>query len=374
MNTKAIIYEPWAHNMAHYEFLKAFIKTILCIYDDVSFIGEKNLVGHLRDEPVLQKCQFKVFKITTYNTIRGKLLSIPNEVRNLLQIKKIAKGADIYFSFGTPHSMLIAERILKKNRVFYVQHMALQAIHENLGITKLNHYVLPAIKKLPKNHKMIVLGNSIKENLLKDVPVLSDDKIIAIEHPFLFQVKTISTDKIMKEKIRIGTVGLGTVGKGYDRLNEIGQFINDKKLSDKMQLLHIGNLLGVTVDSECVSLPFNSSNMIPADDFNAEIAKLDWILFLYPVDSYKLVASGAVFDAFKFGKPILAIKNDYFMHLAGLGDVFGFLVDDIEQLKERLVSLPDIDSEEYKKMSDNSKKMLSHFLPEIVAEDLRSHL
>lgn len=374
MKTKAIIYEPWAHNMAHYEFLKAFVKTILCIYKDVTFIGEKELVSHLKTELVLQNCQFKIFKITTYNTTRGKLLSIPNEVKNLLRIKILANDSDVYFSFGAPHSMLIAEKVLKKDSVFYVQHMALQAIHENLGATKLNHYVLPAIKKLPENHKLIVLGDSIKENLLKDVPKLSHDKVIAIEHPFLFQNKTVLNENKGNVILRIGTVGLGTVGKGYDKLNEIGHFIKNNNLSDKMNLFHVGNLLGVTVDSEYVTLPFNSSNMIPSSDFNSEIAKLDWLLFLYPADSYKLVASGAVFDAFKFGKPILAIKNDYFMHLAGLGDTFGFLVNNIEELKKQLECLPNINSDEYKKMSDNSRKMLSNFLPEVVAEQLRSQL
>ena len=214
----------------------------------------------------------------------------------------------------------------------------------------------------------------LQENLLKDVPELTCDKVIAIEHPFLFQTKMVLNENRENAILRIGTVGLGTVGKGYDKLNEIGHFIKNNNLSDKMNLFHVGNLLGVAVDSEYVALPFNSSNMIPSSDFNSEIAKLDWLLFLYPADSYKLVASGAIFDAFKFGKPILAIKNDYFMHLSGLGDNFGFLVNNIEELKKQLECLPNINSDEYKKMSDNSRKMLSNFLPEVVAEQLRSQL
>ena len=182
---RAIIYEPWAHNTAHFEFIKAFIKTVSLLYEKVTFIGEQSLVNYLRTVPEIMNMDFRIFKITTYNTLKGKLFAIPHEIYNIKRIKHFAKNADIFFSFGAPHSMLIAEKILKKQRVYYVQHIALQAIHENLGITKLNHYVLPAIQELPKKHKLIVLGDSIKSNLLKDITTLSPNQVISIDHPFL---------------------------------------------------------------------------------------------------------------------------------------------------------------------------------------------
>ncbi len=372
---KAIIYEPWAHGMAHFEFIKAFIKTIASLYEDVFFIGEQSLIGLLRLEPELDFVQFKVFQITTYNTLMGKFFAIPKEVKNVQKIKHIAKNADIYFSFGAPHSMLISEKILRKQRVFYVQHMALQAIHEKLGRTKLNHYVLPAIKKLPSFHKIIVLGDSIKANLLRDVPSLLSSQIISIDHPF-FMTQSLKETEPQKsdECIHIGTVGLGTAGKGYGKLNEIGEYIFDKGLSNKIKLYHIGKLLGVSVDEKYVYMPFSRLEMIPSEPFNLEIKKLDYILFLYPADSYKLVASGAIFDAFKFGKPIIALKNDYFMYLCQKGLKFGYLFDKLEELEKFLCNLPRGDSDEYRKISQNSLKMLAFFSPEVIAEQLKEQL
>ena len=43
---RAIIYEPWAHNTAHFEFIKAFIKTVSLLYEKVTFIGDRSPGSH----------------------------------------------------------------------------------------------------------------------------------------------------------------------------------------------------------------------------------------------------------------------------------------------------------------------------------------
>ena len=42
------------------------------------------------------------------------------------------------------------------------------------------------------------------------------------------------------------------------------------------------------------------------------ISILDYIVFLYPKEGYKLRASGALYDAIDSEHPILLLKNDYF--------------------------------------------------------------
>ena len=102
--------------------------------------------------------------------------------------------------------------------------------------------------------------------------------------------------------------------------------------------------------------------------------KLDYILFLYPRNSYKLVARGAIFDAFKFGKPVIALKNDYFNYLVSKGQKFGYFFDTIDELKSFFHALPSVDSAEYNEFSKNSKNMLSFFSPKIVSEQLQEQI
>lgn len=65
-----------------------------------------------------------------------------------------------------------------------------------------------------------------------------------------------------------------------------------------------------------IDLPNNlGKGFVPRDELEARVKKLDFILYLYPTDSYQLMASGAILDALSLQKPIIALKNDYFDYI-----------------------------------------------------------
>jgi len=82
-----------------------------------------------------------------------------------------------------------------------------------------------------------------------------------------------------------------------------------------------------------IDIPKNKGkNMIPRNELEERIQKLDIILFFYSKTSYKLIASGAIMDAINMRKPILAIKNDYFEYIFRKFGRFGFLVNSVEEM------------------------------------------
>jgi hypothetical protein len=61
---------------------------------------------------------------------------------------------------------------------------------------------------------------------------------------------------------------------------------------------------------------------------------VDYAVFFYPADSYRLTASGAFFDALAFAKPLIAIRNPFFEHyFSRFGDI-GYLCDDYAEVKK----------------------------------------
>ena len=103
------------------------------------------------------------------------------------------------------------------------------------------------------------------------------------------------------------------------------------------------------------------------DEYDRRIQELDYILYFYSSDAYKITASGAIFDAINMRKPIIAIRNDYFQYLFDTYGEFGYLVDDIYQMREMILK---IDSKEMSRKWDFDS--IQHkLLPESVATQLR---
>src|SRR5690606_29549129 len=76
-----------------------------------------------------------------------------------------------------------------------------------------------------------------------------------------------------------------------------------------------------------------SRDFVPREQFKKAVESLDFVLFFYDNQSYELCASGAVFEAFKRGLPIISIKNDYFMWLFETYGAMGFLGDNLNDIK-----------------------------------------
>ena len=56
--------------------------------------------------------------------------------------------------------------------------------------------------------------------------------------------------------------------------------------------------------------------------FDSYVKELDYILYFYGIEKYKLIASGAIFE----------LKNTYFEYLSNKYGDIGFLCDNIEQM------------------------------------------
>ena len=187
---------------------------------------------------------------------------------------------------------------------------------------------------IEKNIKFVVLGDSILKNIKKTAPSNISNSFITVDHSYFFK-NNINNKDTFSDSLKIGTVGLFYKKKGADEFCYLVSLVNNNKIKfsitgkifydlDKLKELNI-------------NLPNNlGKGFVPRDELEARVKKLDFILFLYPTDSYRLMASGAILDALRLQKPIIALKNDYFDYIFKKFGEFGFLFESVEKIADFL--------------------------------------
>jgi len=114
---------------------------------------------------------------------------------------------------------------------------------------------------------------------------------------------------------------------------------------------------------------------LPFDAYQRRVAELTCGVLLYQRDKSRLIASGAVFDAFFFAKPCIAYRTPVFEELfQDMGDI-GYLCDSYEEMRNlvsKLVENPPADR--YARQRANILQGRGMFEPSALAGSLRSIL
>lgn len=192
--------------------------------------------------------------------------------------------------------------------------------------------------KISENIQILTLGKSIEDNLKQMFPV--NFKIIkSIEHPYFFdhnEVPEISNSNI----IRMGIVGTVGENKGMNEFIKLSQYLKTSIQQGIIEFHVIGKHSYNIENYPQLCFLAKPNTSIPTKEYNDAIQKLDFILFFYNENQYRLTASGAVFDAINHNKPIIALKNSYFNHVFSYGKV-GYLCENIEEMKDIIKDVVD---------------------------------
>lgn len=220
--------------------------------------------------------------------------------------------------------------------------------------------------KIHKDTKFFVLGDSVLNNVKKKIPENILSNFFPIDHPYFF--KKHEAKNSLNKKINIGTVGVFSKLKGADEFCLIHDMVN----KDKFLFSITGKIFYdiSKLENMKINLPKNNGeNFLSFEELNQRVESLDVILYLYPKDSYKLTASGAILDAINMRKPIIALKNDYFCYMFEKFGHFGYLFDSIEEIAYFLnnINKDNIGSFDF----DSIQKKLS---VENIANDLKEKL
>lgn len=143
--------------------------------------------------------------------------------------------------------------------------------------------------------------------------------------------------------IRVGTVGILNYYKGSELYPEIALALSNVP---NLNFYAIGNIQcnGKVLADAGIDINGCNSTHIPDHEFIQRVKQLDYLLFLYPSDTYKLIASGAILDSIRFHRPIIGLSTDYFKYIFEKFGKLGFLADNVDELINILRQLPCIET------------------------------
>lgn len=184
---------------------------------------------------------------------------------------------------------------------------------------------------------LVVLGESIKANLLRltktSLPVL------AIAHPYIFEHSAPVRLETPRPLV-IGVPGAVSASKGFSTLVQLADRFRDEIIAGRLVFRVIGYHRVNLGEYPLLTFAASPGEFLTYSAYNEELATTDALMYLYPGSSYRLIASGAIFDAVSHGRTVLAIENDFFKavfeEVGNLGDLAASPAELGDRIEERL--------------------------------------
>ncbi|KAF2513537.1 glycosyltransferase family protein [Flavobacterium foetidum] len=333
----------------HEQFNSSLIVICNLLFDNVecctSKSSWKNSLKLIKNRN-LQNVEYrKLFVVAGSNKINWIIRYLTSALQNIRFLLLVPKDAVLIFPFNNIFSLRILNflnRFFKKKVVIFChgEMEGLLGANEHSGFlaralyNMLNNFFTNQKVKIADNVYFVVFGDKIESNIKS---IINEDKIenfISIDHPYLFDGKFKQLNKTDKlNKLNLGTVGVLNRAKGVDSLLHFVDLLSPL-VRDFVNVSAVGK---IEIDIEelkkrNILYLLQNGAIISRETYDAKINELDFILFFYSQDSYKITASGAIMDAIKMEKPIIALKNDYFEYLFNKFGAFGYLFDTIDEM------------------------------------------
>ncbi|MBC5615095.1 MULTISPECIES: glycosyltransferase [Bacteroides] len=366
-------------------FHEMFNAEMLCIYSHlflkVKYYGQnRNIENILKIRPILDNVSFDLLKSFSG---RGRWTLLGRYIWAALVTVKVIllnrKEKYIALNNNNPFLLPLLYVIMPfvKSNIFVCCHGELELLlpNKSIGILAgIQGKILELFflkKKVDEKLSFIVLGDSIMLNLKQLLPNYNYNRFGAINHPYKFDDDEVKFTPLSTTEIRIGIIGQTNVAKGYSSLLQLAQTLKNRE--NNIKVIHIGKLVGDVALIRSLGIEVvdrDSNGELPREEYKRWIASLHYTLFLYPVDSYKLIASGALFESIASGKPIIALCNDYFKYVFNLTGNIGYLHSSIGELCSFLENMQ-VDAKEYCLLKRKLIAAQSLFSIESVKEEVR---
>lgn len=370
MKDTIIISEVSHVGEVHFQVNSCFVEMVSNAYPlrEVFFIAEKNHANAVKsnlqfsDIPNLEYLPYEGFYNEEKFKWRSRIIGECKQILKIFKAGKLRKNEVFIWTclFPTGHLFLNILMLFKRN----TKHIII--LHGELEFLKIkgkrkSEILLGLILKLAfflssKQTKYIVLGDNIRKSLINLVSNTTLNKIFYILHPYNFFV---NKENIVKKEndnvLTIGTIGTQMLSKNSNYIYQLGEYFKTDIIDNKINLLTIGKVLPELYNYQNGLIKnLYSDSFVSQQNFELEISKLDFIIFFYDNNSYKLCASGAIFEAIRLEVPIISIKNDFFVWLFESFGALGFLCEDLGEIKEVISKLNNDDYKEKIEMFKNN--------------------
>lgn len=366
---KMIFFEPQCIGFAHAEINAAYILLYRKAFpsDKIEFYGE---VEHLKKvEEVLSFYAMDISYVPIEIPRGGqsylkRFITEFQNVRIILRSARENKSNALLLSVTS--ATLLAVKIFGyglKQKIFIVVHGILETIVKKPDglLARLFWFKRYFVSKNLSNVQYILNGSFIETNVLALFPTLRSH-VRSLELPYFFEntIHGISGNDVLKPVF--ASAGVAALSKGSNYFFNLAKDVIKNHGIKNITFSYIGHFVDPGMEqfnNGYVMLP-SKDHPLEKEEFQKLMMNADFFVFFYPKDSYKFGVSGVFFDAVKFEKPIIAIRNDFFSYYFDKYGDLGWLCNDYAEVLDLVIKLSKhVEANECARFATNYKKIKS---------------
>lgn len=323
-----------------------FNSQLIEIFSNMAEVVEYRGVQHIGEnrQNIKRKKLFVVTCTGRWGIIWRFLFSLLNDMWQLIVVPR---DEIIVYSFDSTVSVRLLNLLNKvlRKRIIMFRHGCMEMLQTNpSGKGMFYRFESKLTRQFFLNNKLIICENMhffvLGDVILKNLSVhLSEDKMKhfhSIDHPYDFDRSALTIKRENGSKLHIGTVGVFNEYKGGRDLLQLLRILKEKGI-DAIDISVTGRVeFDISLLQEAgIDLPSSGGkSMVSVEELKERVDRLDFILYFYSSGTYRLTASGAIFDAINRKRPIIALRNDYFEYIFNKFGSLGFLVDSVDEMAD----------------------------------------
>jgi hypothetical protein len=386
-----VVVESRLDGFQHGDFNAALLHTVRLAYPEtaVLFLGETTQLEFVKEKLERTKCldsiEFEPIRIPASSLSGWNRLSADfASCAALLRIfARRPSRAVVFCSVTAP--FVLALKILMWAKRFTVPTIAI--LHGEFSVIATR----PITKRLkwieqrgayafpqPANLRLIVLGDSILNNLKRCIPV-KNSQWASFYLPYLRPYVELGRAGLTEpdhRHLRFGFVGMSghTGDKGFDTFVRLANAIAPE--SEACEFVIVGYYNGPADGKPvCPFLRRIPDRPLSQEEFDVGMLELTYVVWTADPQHYRLTSSATFVDALTYLKPGIYLRNDYIEHYFDrMGDI-GYLCDTYEDMlatiREIVAEFP---KERYAQQVENIRKGCVILEPETIAPRLRQIL
>ncbi|MDR2886082.1 MAG: hypothetical protein LBU95_04805 [Rikenellaceae bacterium] len=345
--------------------------------EQICLVGEASQIANLQK---LSNADNLIVK-DLYSELGGKPDPNPSRLKSLWRVLTFAKRQKAEYVFLLSllpvggACLRLLRPLFPRQKVLAVLHGELEHLRRGKGEKdykpgRLLRFALHTGGKT----RFIVLGGSIRRNLVEQFPWLDHQQVIAIDHPYHYP--QLGAPKPAPNPVNFVQFGVGSISKGTEGLFASAEKVK-REVSPESRFYIAGGVypeLKPWLDDRYVIYPQPGINLSRAE-IDDIAAQCHYALFYYTNEHYKLCASGAFFDAVRYELPIVCLRNDFFAYYFEKYGPLGYLADSMEELDAILLRLSlELPTEEYSAQVENLKYLKNELQINVIAMHLDNAL
>lgn len=272
------------------------------------------------------------------------------DIRVLLTTFRRAKANDIIVITHIYFTSLVLIKIIKK---FYPRKATYLVIHgdveyvfypKGMQQTLVGFFHKLMFKFSCKNFHYIFL-TPISKQILVSAKLIKENEGFAIELPTFAteDLVQIQNTRSQSEIIKIGHIGSAGTRKNVHYMFKVAQELEHLIKNGLIQLINVGVLEG-TIKPFLSPLVIDYvdgkiNKPLSREQYDVQISRLDYAVFFYGQTDFILRSSAAFFDAIFFEKPMIVLKNPFFIEVFDRAGAIGYICEDLDDMVSLITDL-----------------------------------